>query len=131
MEQLELDGINIGGAYPASLLQDFSNLGNQIQTGGEFSADPESIEREANFVDEVILNVGKQKKYTASLYHDIMSTEYFSSLENPAFCLQTREERVELMAKYFKGISIPQEVLGGKWRLFVLRLCSGTVTKYE
>ena len=80
--------------------------------------DTDWIESEADFVDEVILHVGKRKDSNRSLT-DSFSREFVLFLARPELQRQlpplvTPEDRVEFAGKFFMGLRLPQEVLQSK-----------------
>ena len=83
-------------------------------------------QREADFVDQFVLKVGKRdEKSIVRIIEDSMTPEYFSSMQTEEFKekllgLQTLEDRVELLAKYFTGVRIPPELLKCKSQINIL-----------
>ena len=74
-------------------------------------SEQELIEKEANYVDEVILRVGKRKE-ASKTFVDSISEDFWLSLTKPGFIKQlsalfTAEDRVAFLGKYFAGVNIP------------------------
>ena len=86
------------------------------------SAHTDLIESGADFVDEVILHVGKRKAANKSLIDSCFGREFALLLVRPEFQRQlpplvTAEDRVEFVGKYFTCLCIPQEVLKSKLQI--------------
>ena len=81
----------------------------------------ERIEKEADFVDNVILKVQKRKEGTTELPPGSFSPKFVqclsrSDLQQKLPPLLTPEDRVEFAGKHFTGLRIPQDVLKSKLR---------------
>ena len=105
------------GLEDPRLTSEFCRKKIQSREGDQESLlrDREWIEKEANYVDEVILRVGKRKE-ASKILADSLSNVYYLSLGKPGFCKQlltllTPEERVDFVCKYFTEVNIPPEVV--------------------
>ena len=81
------------------------------------------MEKEADYVDEEILKIGKRKESGETIVDGVVGILDFLPDKLPP--LATPEERVAFVRKYFPGVDVQQEVLESKERKCVgyLKFC--------
>ena len=105
-----------------NLVSEFEKLKCQVQRSEPVNAATVNIEEEADFVNEVILKVGKQTDSVRQVrcFTENFSPEYLSFLpSDPKFREQisglvTPEDRVGFAQKYFSGLRTDVEVVSSK-----------------
>ena len=114
MELLE-QADNVLGTDLNFLKEDLAKLMSQTEKSDALLSGRGWIEKEADFVDEIILKVGQRKGPGSKIVNDSVNSDYFVSLVEQEVrkesLFQTPEDRVKLAAKYFTGVCIPSEVL--------------------
>ena len=110
-----------------------SPLGSKFQSPNSRSSGAIDIEKEAAFVDQIILKVGTSADLIR-IYCDNFSMEYWSfinnqKLESETSVFLTEAERVDFAQKYFTGNFVPSELVNSK--SYKCRSCSMEATKFS
>ena len=91
--------------------------------------DTKWIDEEANFVDKMILKIGRLEEIASAIKRDSLTSDYCSVKQGPIELAE--EERVKSVAKCFKGVRVPSEVLKSKSKKLALLRMSGLAANYS